>query len=731
MAAELYYTDSVPALSSNAYPVPGALLNFYLTETSTREPIYADAALTTEHTNPVVANSAGRFPPIYAESSVTFRVVPTDAEGVPLGDERDPYVFGTVYTGAKGDPGGDASAIGLFTSAAGMTIATGIDAVKTTGHQSAGKGAAFYAEFDEGSGAANDAYVTANPRTAFKSSNGRYFRLSLDQTITPFMFGCLGGSYVGYTGANEAVELQAFFDFLADNDVPNADWTIDVRCDPASSMKFGPATGIMKTRKVCGDIFMWSLAYQSEAFVDIRNLPNFGDYGGLKAECLGGGDYAVRQTPCAIRLGENTSRVKFSHLIGHNAQIHGIFGTYVAGTANSNLLSVAQIEAAKCGSGHATDSHTGTVYAVTRYGTANSTSQFTAVSLGSFAELPPTALDLFDNGTSEFSGGILTPHSSPIFIKMADGDIYRVGHLDRVGGKVFVEGWVEDAAVSSTFTWIFGAGLCLSGADTNLWDIGTATAVNCAIGAALNHFYGPTISMLHMDAVEVGMTIGGGVANASFALMVGKAYFEGVETHILTTSIAANGEIYQTDGFDIEKVKTTFLARDASGVAYKQTAALAKVGVVSDGQRYSAKGAPANIISSSAAIKIGSAAQHDFHQDTITFNLEVVAGLNDATGGDSEIIEISGSGANNQPTGSITFAAPTGYTVNGAATAVFGSLSTPTQFKVRHDTGGTDLKVFKTVDKQSAAVADVAAAPTQAEFNGLLAALRSAGMMAP
>ena len=62
------------AVNGDGEPVSGALLQFYLTGTTTPTPVYADAGLTTPLSNPVVANSAGQFPAIYLDPTVTYRI---------------------------------------------------------------------------------------------------------------------------------------------------------------------------------------------------------------------------------------------------------------------------------------------------------------------------------------------------------------------------------------------------------------------------------------------------------------------------------------------------------------------------------------------------------------------------------------------------------------------------------------------------------------------------------
>lgn len=104
MASDLYYSPFIPAFSSSGAPSAGAKLRFRYTGTTTAAPIYSDAALTVPLTNPVVANAAGRFPPIYMNDAITYRIdylSPTNAQL----DSVDPYVPGVtsaVLTVASG-----------------------------------------------------------------------------------------------------------------------------------------------------------------------------------------------------------------------------------------------------------------------------------------------------------------------------------------------------------------------------------------------------------------------------------------------------------------------------------------------------------------------------------------------------------------------------------------------------------------------------------------------------
>lgn len=93
--ADLYLNQTRPVFSSQGIE-SGALVYFYVTGTTDLTPVYADAGLTTQLTNPVVANAAGVFPDIYLDTdNVTYRAYLTDADGALLSDV-DPYYPGDL-----------------------------------------------------------------------------------------------------------------------------------------------------------------------------------------------------------------------------------------------------------------------------------------------------------------------------------------------------------------------------------------------------------------------------------------------------------------------------------------------------------------------------------------------------------------------------------------------------------------------------------------------------------
>lgn len=72
-----YYTPKAYALGSTGLTVPGGLLNFYLTGSSTRTPTFSNETLTVANANPVEADAAGVFPDIFLNPAISYKVVYT------------------------------------------------------------------------------------------------------------------------------------------------------------------------------------------------------------------------------------------------------------------------------------------------------------------------------------------------------------------------------------------------------------------------------------------------------------------------------------------------------------------------------------------------------------------------------------------------------------------------------------------------------------------------------
>jgi hypothetical protein len=113
------------ALDANGAPISGAQLQFYLTGATTPTPVYTDDALDTPLSNPVVANSAGLFPAMFLDPTITYRAQLLTATGGLIAD-RDPITVGVAQaTQAQVNAG---AATGVYVDPATLAGWTGVAA---------------------------------------------------------------------------------------------------------------------------------------------------------------------------------------------------------------------------------------------------------------------------------------------------------------------------------------------------------------------------------------------------------------------------------------------------------------------------------------------------------------------------------------------------------------------------------------------------------------------------
>lgn len=89
-----------PALDSAGVSISGAKLYTYIAGTTTPKTTYTTVALSTPQANPVVADSAGRFPELWAADGATFDLKWTDAAGVQITLFQSVQSLGSTATGA-------------------------------------------------------------------------------------------------------------------------------------------------------------------------------------------------------------------------------------------------------------------------------------------------------------------------------------------------------------------------------------------------------------------------------------------------------------------------------------------------------------------------------------------------------------------------------------------------------------------------------------------------------
>lgn len=81
----LYVPDNRPTTTTPGAPLEGAKAYFFITGTSTPQPVYHDSDLSVAWTQPIVTNAAGiSSDPIFVTPTPSLKILITDANDVNL-----------------------------------------------------------------------------------------------------------------------------------------------------------------------------------------------------------------------------------------------------------------------------------------------------------------------------------------------------------------------------------------------------------------------------------------------------------------------------------------------------------------------------------------------------------------------------------------------------------------------------------------------------------------------
>ena len=184
MAGQWRLAGTQPIDPNDGLPIIGAKAYFYVGGTSTPLPVFTTAALTVPHTQPLVTDADGRWPPVFMTESGTFRIRMTTAAGADLFEaDNEPVLF--TPPPAAGTPDFDVTGVattGDLKCSYGTSASTGWLLCNGRTLGSAASGAAYANENAE------DLFLHLWPSTTLTVSGGRGTSAAVDwaanKTIT-------------------------------------------------------------------------------------------------------------------------------------------------------------------------------------------------------------------------------------------------------------------------------------------------------------------------------------------------------------------------------------------------------------------------------------------------------------------------------------------------------------------------------------------------------------------
>lgn len=598
-------------------------------------------------------------------------------------------LIGTITKGDKGDPGPAGLFFATRTALKAYTTHSDYDRVSVTEYGYEGDFIFLTAAtFATKTGLTLTTVVTDDsaggfvipPAADLTGASGAWVRQGI---VRPIHFGCAS------TGAiDDTTNFNKFWSLIIKYTSIRHDATGSYGTT-AGGILIGPSSvpATIPTEPIVGRIKIVALGAMNE-LVHVKNLQYRKWRGSLWTQGTGSTSFASRTCLVGVYF-ENCARLQFTE--GTRFQNLAVAGAYL-GTANDNLMDLGFVEGLDIASGHANGyGLTGNWSLPVNSGSSGSTAQTATITVDT---LYSTALDAYLDVTGQ---------NDPVHIRLG-GYLYSVRSIDRVGSILTVYPWIDTTTVgtSGTFEWVFGGIVTTKSTDASIIRINGFDATRCGRGFTVGVGYGPFMSGIQANTCGTVFLIGRNNSAACSGTTVTGYYLENCIEHVVFNSTLGTNAwamfLGDSGGFDLSKCWALGDPRATGGAIVGGefgTGGIGNNGVVS----ITRKGRLLSPFKNNLARGPGSTyslighskppAPEVYLRDSHTLNLKVVGtGENNRLFGFSgSLIGYVGTGTNGAPTGSFTFAPPTGGTINGGAvdaTAVFTGFAGPVMFSYEH-----------------------------------------------
>jgi hypothetical protein len=522
--------------------------------------------------------------------------------------------------------------------------------------------------------------VHAAPASDPTGASGAWVRRGA--TITPAMFGAAGDD-----STDDAAALQAFFTYVATQDVPHdASGTYAV----ASGLVIDPGVFGTDTCSInFGNCRITALNAISR-LVTVKDAYNCKFSGRLHLRGTGYTSDGYSAWTCDVGLYcDNVGASKFDTL-----NIEG-FG-YAAvesekGPSQNDIVHWGYLYSKRVGSGARLDerslmSNWSGATGSGGYGSVTQYSQFTVETLPN----------------SYVQANTANYPDRQILVEIA-GRLHFVTYIDPATRTLRVFPQIAEAAgTSGSLKYHYGGALVLRGSDSN---IDTFEQVSCIAGSTaleLSCLYGPVGNVIHTEASGSNMRVGASPDSVMWGANVGSRYCEGNTFNLVYLTRAATEVFIGSSPAVDTPAKDVDVSLPLTVVSGTEThSGESFVGLTlgcGEGWLYRRKrfvdGAQEALDFNTARTAGGAQV---FYSNAITDNaaftlVPPAASMRTPFGLDCAQVTVIGRGANGQATGGVTFTPPSGHSINGGsadALATFSALTGPSHFAIYFDGGSS------------------------------------------
>lgn len=448
--------------------------------------------------------------------------------------------------------------------------------------------------------------------------------------------------------------IQAFFDFIATNDVGVA------YCSGVFSVSQGLllGRGACLTKQVVGSLYLTALNA-----IDVLLTPNTGGNFTWTGTLSGvghytGSAYTYLNKTCRLfmtlpKTGLN-SRSTFGTVIGNHFRQGALFVE-----DNSTLCSFDQVRAANVGTGYSNRQYTVAYNGLVNTGASGSGGQLSTLTV---ATMPESDIDCQK------------------FV-YANGTLHMITASDPVAKTISVYPWILGAPESGTIEYIWGSGVDVYAGNSSCVHFNRIDVANSAIGLSARSLYLPSVNQLCVQGSRLGVVEGQTQISAGAGGSIGNYYTETMLFDLVFVTLWGNyGRLRILSSYEPKIEKTTWIGSRWTDGRYSSQ------GNTVEGFQYSFRGynyyceSPYQVYKSAASSNIVAVDlfsknlwRQVYYKNTIIFPLSEFTAENVMKarmfGLSTGLIHVIGTGVNAAPT-SITFpiSNTAGFTLNGGTT---------------------------------------------------------------
>ncbi|WP_213064884.1 hypothetical protein [Acinetobacter sp. SWBY1] len=461
--------------------------------------------------------------------------------------------------------------------------------------------------------------------------------------------------------------IQEFFDYIAANDVGTAYCNGSFRT--SQGIVFGGSAG-SKTKMVIGYFTITALnaidtmftAYTGQSFVWS---------GSINAHGTGSVSYASRTCRVGIKWGGvyTSSRNAITNIVVSRFSQVGLSCNNL-----TTLTNFGDVKASDCGSGWVSGSLSANFSNRIDSGSSGSTSAKSKITVD---VLPPEVLET---------------HLHVII----GGELFFVDSVDRENKTLNLNTWFDLTLQTGSLRYLFGAGVLSSGGDSSVNKFAKIDATRCSYGYLCQSLYPPFVDNLVGQYCGVVFGIGQSPASASLGGAIGNLYCEASEFEVARLTRAdLSFSILSTGPSNLSRSTRANNGRLSSNTSGITTAAFKSLSMGYYGSVLSSE--QAIYATTNGSIDIVNQDRSPVRYFTNNLNVNIATPRLDLIRlfayDFRKLVVFGTSSANNFTPTTVTFNAPSGYTVNGQASVTFTNFSCVAEFDVALYRGTTDFLV--------------------------------------